>query len=123
MPLNSTENYLKDRQNHVLINFAGVVGTSSLYLPGPGNYAGDGYPMPSPGKAVRLYVWDGNNLHTTTAQSTFNVGDRLSLYALFDTPYFQVNLMINGNYAATYCTQVGANTTLRASLLVRLDVY
>jgi hypothetical protein len=123
MPLNATENYLKDRQDRVLINFAGTVVYASLYLTGPGGFAGDGYPMPAPGKVERLYVWDGVQLHSTTTQTNFNAGDRLSLYALYGAPYFQVTLRVNGVYGATYCTQVGSNTALQASLLVRLDVY
>ena len=123
MPLNTTETYLRDRQNQMLMNFAATVNSASMYLTGPGGYAGDGYPMPAPGRAVRLYVWDGTNLRSTTVPSSFNAGDRLSLYALFDSPYFQVGLKINGDWAATYCSQVAPNSTLRASLLLRLDVY
>jgi hypothetical protein len=123
MPLNATENYLKDRQDHVLINFAGNVGTTSKYLTGPGNYAGDGYPMPAPGKAVRLYVWDGTNLKINGVMSNFNSGDRLSVYALYDAPYFQVYVMINGNYSATSCSPVNPTSSLQVSLLVKLDIY
>jgi hypothetical protein len=123
MPLNDTENYLRSRQDHVMINFAATLGTTSAYLTGPGNYAGDGYPMPAPGKAVRLSVWDGGALRTTTVATSFNSGDRLSLYAQYDSPYFQVNLRVNGINAATYCTQVACSATLRASLLVRQDIY
>lgn len=123
MPLNPTENYLRDRQDRTLINFAGAVGTTDRYLYGPGNYAGDGYPMPAPGKIERMYCYDGTNLRTSTVQSSFDAGDRLSVLAEYDAPWFQVTVQINGVNSGTYCNQVLGNTTLRVSVLVRLDVY
>jgi hypothetical protein len=123
MPLNATENYLRNRQDHVMINFAGTVATSSTYLSGPGGAPGDGYPVPAPGKVVRMYTWDGANLRTTTIQTSLNAGDRLSVYALYDSPYFLLTLRVNGSDSGTYCTQVSSNATLRVSLLVRQDIY
>ncbi len=123
MPLNPTENYLRDRRDHVMINFAGSVSTTDRYLTGPGNYAGDGYPMPAPGKIVRLYVYDGTNTRSSTIESTFNAGDRLSLYAEYDPIWYQVTVQINGVNSGSYCGLLAANSTMRASLLVRLDIY
>jgi hypothetical protein len=123
MPLNATENYLRNRQDHVMINFGGAVGTTSTYLSGPAGCPGDGYPVPAPGKVIRMYTWDGSALHTSVIQTNLNAGDRLSVYALYDSPYFQVNLRVNGSDAGPYCTQVSCNATLRVSLLVRQDIY
>ena len=75
--LRSTENYLRDRQDHVMINFGGSVGNASKYLNGPGGASGDGYPMTAPGKVVRLHVWDGTALHTSANAAVINSGDRL----------------------------------------------
>lgn len=123
MPLNATENYLRDRRDNMMINFSGAVTTSSKYLSGPGGSSGDGYPMTAPGKALRLFVWDGNSLRQSANETAVAAGDRLSLYATFDSPYFQVTLRVNGSDTMTYCTMVSANATLYASLLVRQDVY
>ena len=123
MPLNPTENYLRDRRDCSLMNFADSVATSDRYLKGPGGYSGDGYPMPAPGKVLRLYVWDDNSLRTSTVQSSFNAGDRISVIAEYDSPWFQVTVRINGANSNTYCNQVMPNSTLRASVLIRLDVY
>lgn len=123
MPLNPTENYLRDRRDHVLLNFAGALGTTTRYLTGAGNYVGDGYPMPAPGKAVRLFVYDGANVRTTTLPTSFNQGDRLCLLAQYDAPWFQVTLRINNQDTGTYVNQVAANSNVQASLLVQLAVY
>ena len=123
MPLNATETLLRERRDRALINFQGAVTTSDRYLTGPGGYTGDGYPMPAPGKILRLYVYDGTSVHTTNIESSFNAGDRLSLFAQYDQPYFAVWAHINGSNSSTVCSLVLANSTLRASLLVRLDVY
>jgi len=123
MPLNATETLLRERRDRVMINFAGALTTTDRYLTGPGNYAGDGYPMPAPGKILRLYVYDGTNVRTTDVESNFNAGDRLSLFADYDAPYFAVWVHINGSNSSTVASLVLANSTLRASLLIRLDVY
>ena len=123
MPLNTTENYLRDRKHVTLINFAEDVTTTSRYLKGPGGYAGDGYPMPAPGKVLRLYVYDGTNVHSSSVESSFDAGERLSVIAEYDQPWFDVIVRINGVNSNTYCNQVLANTMLWASVLVRLDVY
>jgi hypothetical protein len=123
MPLNPTENYLRDRRNCTLLNFADAVTTSSRYLKGAGGYAGDGYSMPAPGKVLRLYVYDGTNVRTSTVESSFDAGDRLSVMAEYDQPWFDVFVRVNGNNSSTYSDQVQPNSTLRASVLVRLDVY
>jgi hypothetical protein len=123
MPLNATETLLRERRDRALINFQGAVTSSDRYLTGPGGYAGDGYPMPAPGKILRLYVYDGTNVQTTDVESSFNAGDRLSLLAHYDQPYFAVWAQINGSNSNTVCSLVLPGTTLRASLLIRLDVY
>ncbi len=123
MPLNSTENYLRDRQKCVLLSFADAVATSDRYLKGSGGAAGDGYPLPAPGKILRLYVYDDSSMHSSVVESSFNAGDRLSVYADYESPWFQVNVRINGVNSDTYCSQVSANSTLKVSVLVRLDVY
>ncbi len=123
MPLNATETLLRERRDRMMINFAGAVVTSDRYLTGPGNYAGDGYPMPAPGKILRLYVYDGTNVRTTDVESSFNAGDRLSLLAHYDQPYFAVWAQINGSNSNTVASLLLTNCTMRASLLVRLDVY
>ena len=123
MPLNPTENYLRDRQKCIQMNFVDTVATSDRYLKGPGGYGGDGYPMPSSGKILRLYCYDGTNVRTDATESSFNAGDRISVLAQYDQPYFQVTVMINGNPSNSYCNLVLANATLRVSVLLRLDVY
>ncbi len=123
MPLNPTENYLRDRRDHTVLNFADGVQTTTRYLPGPGNSGNNGYPMPAPGKIVRLYTWDGTNTRISTTQSSFNAGDRIALEALYIAPYFQINVKINGADSGTYVTQVAANATISASVLIRLDIY
>lgn len=123
MPLNQTENYLRDRKNCTLMNFAEAVTTVNRYLKGAGGYAGDGYPMPAPGKVLRIYCYDGTNTRTDDTESSFNAGDRIAVEAQYDAPYFQVTVMINGVSSNSYCNLVAANSTLRVSLLLRLDVY
>ncbi len=123
MSLNPTVNYLRQRRHCIMMNFVDAVGTTDRYLKGPGGYAGDGYPMPAPGKILRFNVWDGYNLITSTTETSFDAGDRISVIAQYDSPWFMVTVRINGGNTNTYCTQVAANTTLRTSLLVRLDVY
>ena len=123
MPLNSTENYLRNRQQCVLLNFSGAVTTSDRYLSGAGGTAGDGFPMPAPGKILRLQVYDGSNVSSTTLQTSFEAEDRVSIFAEFDAPWFQVTVRINGVDTTTYCSQVATYTTLYASVLTRLDVY
>jgi hypothetical protein len=123
MPLNATENYLKDRQQCVLMNFSGTVTTSDTYLAGAGGIAGDGFPMPAPGKILRLYVFDGTNISLTTIQTSFDAEDRVSVYAEFESPWYQVTVRVNGVNTSTYCSQVAANATLYVSVLARLDVY
>ena len=123
MPLNPTENYLRDRQKCVQMNFVDTVATSDRYLKGPGGYAGDGYPMPASGRILRVYCYDGTNIRTDATETSFNAGDRISVQAIYDQPYFQVTVMINGNASSSYCSQVLANATLRVSVLLRLDVY
>ena len=123
MPLNPTENYLHDRKHVTLMNFAEDVTTTSRYLKGSGGYAGDGYSMPAPGKVLRLYVYDGTGVRTSAVESTFAAGDRISVIAEYDQPWFDVSVRINGNNSSTFCDQVQANSTLRVSVLVRLDVY
>ena len=123
MPLNPTENYLRDRRDHVLINFQGTVTTSDRYLNGPCGYAGDGYPMPAPGKVIRLYVYDGSYTRVSAVASAFSAGDRLSVLAEYDAPWFQDTVQINGVNSNTYVNQVSANSTHRVSVFVRLDVY
>jgi len=123
MPLNPTENLLRERRDRALINFQGAVTTNDRYLTGPGGYSGDGYPMPAPGKILRLYVYDGTYTRSSTVESSFNAGDRLCLLALYDAPWFSVFVQINGVNSATYTTQSLSGATLRASLLLRLDVY
>ncbi len=123
MPLNPTENYLRDRQKGILLNFAETVVTSDLYLKGAGGYAGDGYPMPGPGKILRLYVYDGSVTRNSSGESSFNAGDRIAVKAEYQSPWFQVAVQINGANSSTYCSQVAANATLRVSVLIKLDVY
>ncbi|RJP74575.1 MAG: hypothetical protein C4524_12775 [Candidatus Zixiibacteriota bacterium] len=123
MPLNATENYLRDRKDHVLINFAGQPTAGGQYLAGPGGYAGDGYPQPAPGQVVRLYVWDGSSLRTSAAASSFEAGDRLSVQVQADPPWYQVMLRINGADSGTYCNLVLTGAWLQVSALVRLDIY
>ena len=123
MPLNSTENHLRHRRNCTLMNFVDTITTVDRYLKGPGNYGGDGYPMPAPGKILRIYVYDGTSVHVSEAESSFNAEDRLSVKAEYDQPWFQVTVQINGENSNSYCSLVLPNSTLRASVLVRLDVY
>ena len=123
MPLNPTENYLRERRDCTLMNFSEAVSTSDRYLKGPGGYAGDGYPMPAPGKVLRLYVYDGVALRTSTEESSFAAGDRISVYAQYNAPWFLVFVRINGSNSSTFCSQVQPSATLRASVLLRLDVY
>ena len=123
MPLNATENYLRNRQQCVLMNFSGAVATSDCYLAGAGGVAGDGFPMPAPGKVLRLYVFDGVNISATSVQTSFDADDRISIHALFESPWYQITLRVNGQNTSTYCSQVSANATLYVSVLVRLDVY
>ncbi|TKJ41040.1 hypothetical protein CEE37_05075 [candidate division LCP-89 bacterium B3_LCP] len=123
MPLNPTENYLRERRNCTLMNFAEVVTTNNRYLKGPGGYSGDGYPMPAPGKILRLKVYDDTSVQSSSAESSFNAGDRISVIAEYDQPWFDVTVQINGVNSATYCNMVQVNCTLRASVLLRLDVY
>lgn len=123
MPLNATETLLRERRDRTLINFSGTLTTSDRYLSGPGGYAGDGYPLPAPGKILRLYVYDGTYTRTATLESSFNAGDRIAVFAQYDQPWFIVYVQINGVNMSTYCTQVLANSTLRASVLAKLDVY
>jgi hypothetical protein len=123
MPLNPTENYLRDRKDHVLINFAGLPEGSGVYLTGPGGYAGDGYPMPAPGQVLRLYVWDGAALRTCATATSFDAGDRLSVQVQDDQPWYQAMLQINGEDSQTHCAQVQTGSWLCASALLRLDIY
>jgi len=123
MSLNTTENYLRARQKNVLMNFTDSVGTSDRYLKGPGGLAADGYPMPAPGKIQRISVYDGVNTTTGDTETTFDADDRISVIAIYESPFFQVTVRKNGVNTSSYVSQIGANTTLIASVLVRLDVY
>ncbi|MCX6640272.1 MAG: hypothetical protein NTW14_07285 [bacterium] len=123
MPLNPTENYLRERRDRMMINFQETVTTANTYLKGPGGYAGDGYPMPAPGKILRLYTWDGLNIRSSITPISFNAGDRISVYATYDVPYMLITVRINGVASGSYCNLVLANTTILASALLRLDVY
>ncbi len=105
------------------MNFAENVGTSDRYLKGAGGIAGDGYPMPAPGKIMRLYVYDGNSVRTSTVESSFDAGDRISVKAEYESPWMQVAVQIDGSNSSSYCSQVASNATLLVSVLLRLDVY
>ncbi|MBU0518825.1 hypothetical protein KKA00_00160 [bacterium] len=123
MPLNTTENYLRARQKTTMMNFTDSVATADRYLKGPGGLAGDGYPLPAPGKIQLISVYDGVNTLSDNTETSFDAGDRISVIAIYEAPYFQVTVRINGSNSSTYVSLIGANTTLAVSVMLRLDVY
>ena len=120
--MNITHSYLLATRPPEILCFSGAVTTVSIYLPGPGSQAGDGFPMPRRGILTRLDVWDGTTLRSDTDEISFNIGDRISLFCQSTGSNFTVRVRVNGTSTNLQVTSVPYNTTLFATtefLLIR----
>ena len=90
------------------MQFAGTLASADTYLPGAGNIAADGYPVPYAGYIQQLWVWDAANMHSDADQIAIASGDRLSIYC--DD---------NGTDSTVYVRKNGANTTLKVLAIAR----
>lgn len=121
MPLNAVENWLRERRQVIQMNFSEPVATADRYMHGPGNFQGDGYPFPRSGKVISLDVYDGTSVRSSDIASPFDEGDRISVVATYDQPWFQVTVMKNGVATGTYANQCLSNTTLIATVHIRYN--
>lgn len=121
MTINNTLNNLLARRTPLLINFSAAVTTSSTGLKCAGGESGVGIPIPSAGKVVSIHVWDGSTLKTISGEIDIDAGDRVDLFAEYDTTDFTVKLRINGVDAPLIVVGVAANSTITASLYIILE--
>ena len=94
------------------LGFSGVTTTSSIYLPGPGGQAGDGFPLTRAGHITGIKVWDGTTLRSDVDNISFQSGDRLSVYCQNMGSNFTVKVRLNGNSTSLDVASVPHNSTL-----------
>jgi hypothetical protein len=121
MSLNLTAAILEAKMSPSLLSFSKQVAATSTFLDGSGGNGGDGVPCPFPGKVAGLQVWDGTNLHNSTATARINPGDRIALFATYASGTFNVTVILNGSYTGVQVTGVAANTTLHAAVSLLLE--
>ncbi len=121
MSINLTSTFLAAKRSANLVMFSRTVGTTSTPLNGPGGSTACGYPMPLNGRALKLSVYDGSMVRTTTYTIELSVGDRISLYATYINPTFTVSLVLNDGETLLHVTGCAANSVLQATVLLQLE--
>jgi hypothetical protein len=117
---NSTLNYLQATLPVSTLCFSGALTTASVYLNGPGNQAGNGFPMLHAGYIQGFAVWDGTSLHTDQTEVSFVVGDKISVYCQNVGTSYTIRIRVNGGSSAIQITGVPLNTTVFATLEILL---
>ena len=120
MAINKTLNYMLAKQSEVLLCFSAQVVTTSIYLKGSGGEAGDGFPLPKKAHIYRIDCWDGTNLISDTDNISANQGQRVSVYAAYNSGSFDVKVRVNGIDTALITTGLLANSTLFATVHLKM---
>ncbi len=84
MSLNLTACWLEAKLTASMIQFSASVGTTNIYLKGPGGQSGDGFPLPNGGLIRSLTIWANGTLYTATADIPFNEGDRIAIAGVYN---------------------------------------
>ncbi len=113
---NKTHNYLLATEPISTLCFSGLVGSTSVYLNGPGNQAGNGFPMLRKGYLTGLAVWDGTTVRSDRTQVSFVADDKISLYCQNVGSNFTVRVRINGSSTTLQVASVPFGTTLYATV-------
>ncbi len=119
--LTKTLAYLLAARPMSTMGFSGVTASSSVYLPGPGGQAGDGFPLTRPGHLTAIKVWDGTTLRSDADIISFQSGDRLSVYCQNVGANFTVKVRLNGNSTALEIAGIPFSTTLFAIVEFQLN--
>ena len=104
-----------------MLNFGGTLGTSSVYLPGPGGIAADGVPIPYAGTLAKLILFDGTNIHSDGSTVTFATNDRIAVYCQNVGGSFTVKVRINGVSTTLQVSSVPLNSTLLATVVFAIN--
>ena len=120
MSLNPTTNYLFAKKSVSLLLFGRTLGTSSVYLYGPGQLAGSGVPMAAYGRLLGLRVYDGADAFGVSGDVSFVPGDRVSVYATFNNPTFTITVRKNLDDTMLSVSGIGYNRDVWATVLVEL---
>lgn len=121
-------------QRHVVVlNFSKTLPASgNANVPGAGGLAvTDGYPMPYPGKMLRMDVWDdtGSNLlsdatPSSAAAAAFVAGDRIGCQHQFVSPEMYVYgvKLDSGGTSAVFSTVPGPSIDILVTITVELYI-
>lgn len=104
------------QQPLAVLCFSGAVASSSVYLPGAGGVAGDGFPVPYNGYALSIHVWDGSTMRSDSAQIALTAYERLSVYCTWTGTDFTVRLRIDGVNSSLQVTAVPGSSSLTVTI-------
>lgn len=108
--------YALASQPLVFLTFSGTLGTSSVYLPGPGGIAADGIPIPFAGTLSQLTVFDGSTTFADTDNITFSANNRISVYCQNIGGSFTVKVRLNGVSTTLQTASVPLSSTLQVTV-------
>ncbi len=108
--------YALASQPLVFMTFSGTLGTSSVYLPGPGGIAADGIPVPFAGTLASITVFDGSTTYSDTDNITFTSNNRISVYCQNVGGSFTVKVRLNGVSTSLQTTSVPLSSTLQVTV-------
>ena len=117
MSFNTTAAWLAGRVSPMLLLFSAQLGTVSTHL-SAGGAGADGFILPYSGRIKSLRVYDGTNSHNTSADYVLNTGDRISVYANYNsgTGTFAITVQVNGASTIVSVDGIPANSTVCATL-------
>jgi hypothetical protein len=121
MSLNISGVFLESKVTPFLIHFSKTVATTSVLMDGPTGSVANGFPILNEAKVVKMSVYDGVVLSSSSGSVSLSSGDRISVNATYQgNNLFTANFRVNGANSSLQIADLPANTPLVAAVKMLL---